>query len=139
MIEYRLSNERDYQHLKAANADECFVKRLTMYSYGDAIEFSKINKPGESYGSYWDIPQLSVFSEFKRSNYTRLNEMDGIDLRNLAFRISKLLFRNNSKEEKILMELESLQKTQTELWNSGAITTPKMTERELQFGLSGRL
>ena len=131
MIEYRLqkSGTGKYQQFACSAASDNLVRSLTMYGFGDSIDFFRKNKDGSTYGSMWSLNNLACFPELK--SYERLKDMSPSAIRLLATRMSRLLFETGARAKPILEELVVLQQVQAAALKSRRVRFPVVTDTEL--------
>ena len=147
-IEYRLgTRESGTLEISCDEKKKAIVKSMSIHGFGDCISFEKRNTDGSTFGSHWGIHSLGCFEEMKQA-YGRLMEMPEKAVRKLAVRIYEMLYTQharsplynktppeiNKKDQRfrqILEELTALQAKEKRLVNSGKLTFPSISQKEL--------
>ena len=134
--------------LNCAKDSEAIIRNVGMNRFNDCIEFKKKKRDGSTYGSFWGLEGIGHFVELE--SYNRLMDMPEGAITKLASRIYELLFmasgRNKNrhrvepkvdeaepKYQQILKELRALQETQRELFSSGELVFPEISDAEFRF------
>lgn len=148
-IEYRLgkTNSGRYHQLESDESAETIIKNMSMFGFGDCINFGRKNKDGLTFGSDWGLGNIGCFRELQP--YTRLADMSKQDVRRLAARMYELIYMtfggnerynvepqiDETKQEyqQILEELITLQETQKRLIASGEVVFPEISAEELAW------
>jgi hypothetical protein len=125
----RASGSGKYQQFSCDKLSDNLVRSLTIYGFSDSIEFSKKNKDGSRYGSMWSLNNMGCFPEIGARE--RLKDLSLNDVRNLATRISRLLFDNGAQANPILEELIALHAAEKKAVESGKVTFPEISKEEL--------
>lgn len=125
----RKSESGKYQQFACTARSDHLVRSVTMYGFGDAIDFFRKNRDGSTYGSMWSLTNLGCFPEL--GAYERLRDLRLNAVRQLAIRMSRLLFDTGARAKPILEELLILQQAQNAALKSGRITFPAVSAEEL--------